>query len=371
MKINIAAAHRFHLLDLSRELKRNGHDVKFYSYVPTKRCVKLGELERSDCRFLWFALPFLILKKIFKNNPYITKYQHWTMDLYLRLFMRPCDIYIALGVIYKESFITAKKKFRALSILEWGSKHIDEQQRILRAIPGTRTNIEYFNKRARESYSIVDYIAIPSEHVKESFLLYGCPEAKLLVNPYGTSLSRFYPTNKPSEDAYDVIMVGQWSYQKGCDLIIEACRKLKVRFLHVGWIADVKFPADKNFTHINSVDETQLVKYYSQAKVFVLPSRQDGFGMVLSQALACGLLIVCSKDTGGSDLRNFLDNKKWIIEMPETTVECLAECIQKALTLADTQPEGKRNYAGKAIEQLTWEAYGKRYNENIFKIYGK
>jgi glycosyltransferase involved in cell wall biosynthesis len=371
MRINIAAAHRFHFLDFARELKRNGHDVKFYSYVPKKRCVKLGGLEKNDCRFIWVALPFFILKKIFKNNPYIMKYQHLAMDLYLRLFMRPCDIYIALGVIYKESFITAKKKFGALTILEWGSKHIDEQQRILRAIPGAHTNMEYFNKRTRETYSTVDYIAIPSEHVKESFLLYGCPETKLLIDSYGTSLSRFYPTNKPSEDAYDVIMVGQWSYQKGCDLIIEACRKLKVRFLHVGATTDMGFPSDKNFTHVNSVDETQLVKYYNQAKVFVLPSRQDGLALVQAQALACGLPIVCSKDTGGRDLRNFLDDKKWIIEMPETTVECLAECIKKALALANTQPEGKRNYAGKAIEQLTWEAYGKRYNENILKIYGK
>jgi hypothetical protein len=61
--------------------------------------------------------------------------------------------------------------------------------------------MEYFNKRARKTYLTEDYIAIPSEHVKESFLLHGCPEAKLLVNPYGSSLSRFYPTNKPLEDA--------------------------------------------------------------------------------------------------------------------------------------------------------------------------
>jgi glycosyltransferase involved in cell wall biosynthesis len=289
------------------------------------------------------------------------------MDLYLRLFMRPCDIYIALGTAYKESFITAKKKFGALlTILEWGSKHIDEQQRILRTIPGARTNMEYFNKRSRETYSIADYIAIPSEHVKESFLLYGCPEAKLLVNPYGTSLSQFYPTDKPSNDAFDVIFVGVWSYRKGCDLLTEVCLYiLKKKLLHVGGIVDCPLPNHPLFTHVDTVDQPQLLDYYKQAKVFVLPSREDGFGMVLSQSLACGLPIVCSKDTGGRDLRNFLDDGKWIIEIPETTVECLAECIEKALALADTQPEGKRNYAGVAIENLTWEAYGKRYNDNL------
>lgn len=42
MKINIASTHRFHLLDLARELERQGHDVKFYSYVPTQRCTQFG-----------------------------------------------------------------------------------------------------------------------------------------------------------------------------------------------------------------------------------------------------------------------------------------------------------------------------------------
>jgi glycosyltransferase involved in cell wall biosynthesis len=129
------------------------------------------------------------------------------------------------------------------------------------------------------------------------------------------------------------------------------------------------FPENESlFTHVNPVDETQLVRYYSQAKVFVLPSREECLALVHAQALVCGLPIVCSKDTGGRDLRNFLADKKWIIEMSEITVECLSDCIKQALKLADVQPEGKRNYAGKAIEQLTWEAYGKRYNDNLKKI---
>lgn len=42
MRINIAASHRFHLLDLARELEYQGHDVCFYSYVPTKRAMMYG-----------------------------------------------------------------------------------------------------------------------------------------------------------------------------------------------------------------------------------------------------------------------------------------------------------------------------------------
>jgi glycosyltransferase involved in cell wall biosynthesis len=198
------------------------------------------------------------------------------------------------------------------------------------------------------------------------------PEHKLFVNPYGAFLKHFYSTNKPGINSYDVIMVGQWSWRKGCDIIVEAIRKLNIRFLHVGALYDLPFPEDESlFTHVNPVDEAHLVQYYSQAKVFVLPSREEGLALVQPQALICGLPIVCSKDTGGRDLRNFLNDKKWIIEMPETTVECLVECICEALALAEIQPEGKRNYAGESIKHLTWEANGKRYSDFLTEIFNK
>lgn len=41
MKINILSPGRFHVLDLARELDKNGFDVKFYSFVPTKRAVSV------------------------------------------------------------------------------------------------------------------------------------------------------------------------------------------------------------------------------------------------------------------------------------------------------------------------------------------
>jgi glycosyltransferase involved in cell wall biosynthesis len=152
-----------------------------------------------------------------------------------------------------------------------------------------------------------------------------------------------------------------WSLQKGCDILAEACQLLKIKLLHVGSVGDYPLPQSKYFTHINSVDQPLLINYYKQAKIFVLPSMQEGLALVQAQAIACGLPVVCSKDTGGRDLAQFLDDKKWIIEMQETTVNCLVKCINQALLLANEQPMGLRNYSGEAITKLTWETYGKRY----------
>jgi len=367
MTINIASSHRFHLLDLARELERCGHKVRFYSYVPTKRAVKFGLKRECSYSLFFFTIPFLCLIKLSKSAFWAIKLNQIVLDYYLAWFMKPCDVYIALGTVYKKSFLSAKKKFGATTILEWGSKHIEEQQLILNKISGVKKQPYYFTKRSIEGYVLADYIAIPSDHVKQSFIERGINEKKLIQNPYGVDLSMFKPTELDKNDAYDLIMVGGWSYRKGCDILIELCRQNNFRLLHIGSIVDIAFPNLPNMTHIDAVDQSLLINYYAKARVFVLPSREEGMAMVQAQALACGLPIVCSKNTGGSDLRDFLDDKKWIIEMQELTEDELARCIKQALDLAYKQ-QGLRSYSDKVVTQLTWEAYMKRYDENLTKI---
>lgn len=368
MVINIASSHRFHLLDLARELSKQGHDVKFYSYVPTKRCEKFG-LKKNQCKcLLIFVLPFFVLKKIFPKVWWIEKWRNIFMDFIVGHFMRKCDVYIALGTVYLDSFNKAKSRFGAITILEWGSKHIDEQQRILSTLKYAHLNHEYFNKRSRKVYSLVDYIAIASQHVKRSFELHNYPAKKLFVNPYGVDLSMFKPLPE-IEKKYDIIMVGNWSYQKGCDLISEAIPKTKYSFIHVGSIADCPFPLNSQMTHINAVDQTELINYYNQAKIFILPSRQDGFGMVLSQAMACNLPLIGSPDCGAPDLKEMVSNPEYVIIIKDYNADALIAAIDEAIDKYNHM--NGIVYAGNAIKNLTWKAYGERYNKFLTNVYDK
>jgi starch synthase len=367
LRINIAAAHRFHLLDLARELETHGHEVRFYSYVPTKRALKFGLKKENSYSFFYIMMPFLALWKISKGSAWSTKLLHRLMDYYLTFFMKPCDVYIALGTIYYKSFFSAKNKFNAITILEWGSKHIISQEKAILVDHKVRRRDPFFFKRSIAGYSIADYISIPTKHVETSFIENGVDQNKLIINPYGVDLNMFSSTELTSEKNHDLIMVGTWSYTKGCDLITDFLETYNYSFLHVGALKDLAFPAHKNMQHIDPVDQADLIKYYSQARVFLLPSRAEGLAMVQAQALACGLPIVCSKDTGGHDLRELLYDKEWIIEMKDFSLSALQESVDKALVLAERQ-KGKRNYAGNSLENLTWTAYGERYNSMIKQL---
>lgn len=368
LKINILSPGRFHVCDLARELDKNGFDVRFYSFVPARRAEKFGLPKRCSRSVIAVMAPFLFIQKCLikrrsKFDAIVTKVQDYVTGIY----MRKCDVCIAMSGSFVYSVKKAKRQGAAV-ILERGSKHILEQRRILESIPslrGTKPVPDVNVKRELEGYEIADYIAIATQHVKESFLKYHYPEEKLFVNPYGVDLSIFKPLSGVPKE-YDVIMVGGWSYRKGCDLIIEVIKQTGLSFLHVGSIVDIGFPQEENFTHVDAVDQLKLIEYYHQAKIFILPSREEGLAMVQAQAIACNLPLVGSPDSGAVDLKNMVEYPEYITIIENYTIDAVIKGILEAL--ANYKKLGSRRYAGNAIENLTWEAYGKRYAEFLNKI---
>lgn len=358
MVINVLSSHRFHLLDLARELHALGHDVRYYSYVPSRRCAQFGIPPQICSCFLWLVWPFFLLERLLpvRCQKHIIWYRDSLMDWYLAKTMRPCDVLVVMGYVYHDSMLEARRRWHALTILEWGSKHITEQLRLI------HREHEYLPRQlARDlhNYEICDYVSVPARHAFDSFVQQGVPAHKIVVNPYGVDLSQFHPTICTGE--YDLIFVGGWRTEKGCDLIVELCRQYHYRFLHVGALVNMAFPAEDNMTHVEPVDQKDLIQYYARAKVFVIPSRAEGLAMVQAQAIACGLPVVCSRETGGVDLLAAFAGQRWVIEMPELTVEALHYGVERALQLASTQ-QGRRNYAGADLDNLSWAAYGQRYH---------
>ena len=369
VKINILSPGRFHVCDLARELDHCGFDVKYYSFVLPKRTEKYGLSKRCCCSLFYWLFPFLYLERcLFKSKIWANILRKNVQDFVTALLMRQCDVLIAMSGGYLRSINKAKSQ-GSIIIVERGSKHILEQKRILDELkmihPQINTVHDINVRRELEGYEIADYVAIPSQHVRRSFAVHHYPMKKLFLNPYGVDVSMFHPSREV-EKKYDLIMVGGWSLQKGCDLIIDAVRKTGLCLLHVGALVDLDFPNEENFTHIDPVDQFELVKYYNSAKIFILPSRQDGFGMVLSQALACNLPIVGSPDCGAPDLKEMVEFPENITIISDYSVDAVCLAIKEAMN--NYERLGNKRYAGNALQNLSWEAYGKRYAEFLHSI---
>lgn len=370
MIINVASSTRFHLCTLASELEKCGHTVRFYTFLPTNRLQKYGLKKECSASLFWLMAPVILCRKLSHYSVWSMKLEWFVLDYVVGLFMKPCDVFIGSSSIYSFAFRKAKKRFNAITILERGSIHAlgikalyDEQ-----GIDRNNKNNKYYSltsdyaiNRELEMYEFVDYISIASSSVKNSFLKYGVNNEKLFVNPYGVELSMFPPTKLSEDDKiFDVIMVGNWGWMKGCDLLIDACRRMGVSLIHVGG-KNMEFPDDENFLDIGPVPQGRVTEYFKKAKVFVLPSRQEGLALVQLQAVSSGLPVVCSEFTGGTTIRDMLTDKQWIDEFSPFTVEALCKSIAKQLALSKSQ-KGVRIYEPDLNIKFSSLAYGKRYS---------
>jgi glycosyltransferase involved in cell wall biosynthesis len=159
------------------------------------------------------------------------------------------------------------------------------------------------------------------------------------LNPLGVDVEQF-PSRRamPTAAESTVLFVGQWSYRKGVDVLTRAIETIAdVRLIHVGALSDAPFPNHPRFIHRDHVPQQKLKEFYRIAHVLVLPSREDGFGVVLSQALSSGLQVVCTNRTGGPDLAQLPGLARLIRIVPPDDSQALAA----ALALAIDDAKGK------------------------------
>ncbi len=366
MRIAICSSGRFHVCDLARELAVLGHEVRFYSYVPKSRTRKFGLPDKCARPVLAWVAPLLALDRLLAKvkADFLTRsLLIWWMDKVVSWHLEPCDGIIAMSGLFYHSTSKARVKWGAKIFIERGSRHILSQKQILDEIkhlnPKAKTVPASDVKRELRDYANADCVVLPSMHTERSFIEKGFNKAKLFRNPYGVDLKMF-ETRRSSQDRNGLIMVGTWCYQKGCDILEEVVREIRIPLVHVGKIGDLPFPDEKGFRSNGFVDQIKLKFLYQKAAVLVLPSRQDGFGLVLVQALACGLYVVCSDRTGGEDLKGLLDVRGKIFVVPHDNKEILKKTIIKTLNLEKKNRGGKIN-----LSVLSWQSYGQRYDEKL------
>lgn len=105
------------------------------------------------------------------------------------------------------------------------------------------------------------------------------------------------------EDKFVVMTVGQFIHRKANDVLIRAASKMKndAEILIVGGKPTQKYldlVDELNLKNIRFIDfkpKEVLANYYKISDVFVLPTREDIWGLVINEAMAYGLPVISSE----------------------------------------------------------------------------
>ncbi len=100
------------------------------------------------------------------------------------------------------------------------------------------------------------------------------------------------------------LFVGRFVEKKGVHLIRRlAERRPDITFAFAGWgLVDPERWGLSNVRVFSDLSGARLADLYRASDVFVLPSRGEGFPLVVQEALACGLPVVCGAESTRADL---------------------------------------------------------------------
>jgi alpha-maltose-1-phosphate synthase len=368
LRIGVASTGRFHMFDLARQLAALGQRTRLFTGYPRfKVDGDLRPITRTHARWavaerlLAGAVPAWLRVRMFQD------FGRW---LDRSLPPTGLDILDAL----EGSGLEAGRKVRdagGVWICNRGSCHIRTQKWVLEeeyrrwgfALPKHFFPPQYVDRCLAE-YEGADAIVVGSTFSGGTFVREGLPSAKIHVCPYGVDLSLFRPAPK-RDSRFRVLFVGTQSLRKGIGYLFEALRPLVnksgVELCLIGHVQpETKALLDRNadlFVHHGALPRAELFSYYSQASVLVLPSLEEGLALVQAQAMACGVPVIATPNTGAEDL--FSDGVEGLL-VPARSPAAIRDAIQWMMD----NPARRDEMAEAALRRVGqlggWDSYGRR-----------
>lgn len=169
---------------------------------------------------------------------------------------------------------------------------------------------------------------------------------------------------------FNILFSGQLIERKGLLMLLEAFNKIgrnDVGLIVIGdgpekekyqnYCQDNKI---KNIFFMGHQPENKLAEYYTITDVLVVPSLIEVWGLVVNEAMACGLPVICSDRVGAS--RDLIKNGVNGFIYEAENVNSLADCLRKLLA-----NEQLRIEMGRKSLELISECTPENYAKNLIK----
>jgi glycosyltransferase involved in cell wall biosynthesis len=186
-------------------------------------------------------------------------------------------------------------------------------------------------RKTLREYEAADTIYVHSDYTRQSFVEAGIPSEKL-ERTYLRVHPRFQPPEqRPDDGTFRIVYVGRVEATKGIPLLLEAFSGLsipnKTLTLVGGWSTRRMRKYMEEWLKDDRVRMApgDPVPHLHEADVFVHPTYEDGFGYAPMEALACGVPVIATEDTG---MKEYVQEGKNGYVVPTGRVEPIRERLE-------------------------------------------
>jgi glycosyltransferase involved in cell wall biosynthesis len=339
--------------------------TSFYGKIGNKQNNNGFQIPRSSVR----TNPLLAAIH-YGYNPFSELRAHELFGDWASRYVDNEDIVVTWGLAALPIIQKARDR-NIISIVERGSAHAATQRDLLieeyelygQPVDALQRSFSPARmERELMEYELADYIEVPSEFAKRSFIEQGIAESKLIKVFLGVDLRHFKELPK-SDNTFRVIYTGQMSLQKGVHYLLQAFAELKLPGAEL-WLFGAKLPELDPFfdryqgcyRYFGTIPYYDLHQFYAQGSVFAICSIQEGLAQVQPQAMACALPVICTTNTGGEDL--ITEGVEGFV-LPIRNLDAIKEKILYLYENPDICYEMGQQAKNRVRNGLTWDDYGK------------
>lgn len=266
-------------------------------------------------------------------------------------------------------------KARGMSVLLDAPSMHHQAQDALHGYTESRALHRYITSVKDREIELADAIITCSDLARDTYLAAGVPAEKVVAIPLGANLSLFVPEEGGGRRSGPLRFVfsGAMILRKGFDLVLSAFATLRqsmpdIELLIVGPSGDATRLLDRvgrnRVVVAGMLPQAELVKRLRTCDCLLLPSRNDSYGMVVPEALSCGIPAIVSTMVGAKTLISEGDTG-WIVPVgnEEALLERMRWCADHPALV-----RGMRDACRKASENASWEAYHRQFSRTISKL---
>jgi glycosyltransferase involved in cell wall biosynthesis len=284
-----------------------------------------------------------------------------------------CDVVHSVMAYASEPFDYADR-IGALKVLDASNSHPTSfygfwQRELDIWNPGARVGVQrWVFARCNREIERADVVVCASTYVRDSMIYNGIPESKLAVNPFGADLQVFSPRLRPP-DKPRFLFVGGMSLRKGVQYLLPAFERLKKEFPEAELIlCGPQYPDSEKllrqwrhlFIHQRTLPHSELASLMRSCTAFVFPSIEEGFARVISEAMAAGLPIIATHNSGASTVVQ--DGKEGFI-VPARSSDAVYQRMKQVIQRTDLCEAMGKAAAAKMAHSGSWSDYGRKMLE--------